>query len=278
MSEERDASELEGLLEGVMDQTLVNTSLDDFLNFLDAWVEDEVDREEAEQVLDLEGVAPRPEEVIESLEKAREKYDVIELVEAAEDLSRRDWEEAPEFSGTGGIERRTLGEKATFPLQRDFYELAGDYEGEMVFQEEDKRVYVVEYSGENSFYEVTVDFLDRQEFLEVFRSMERMFPTFGAVEVLYGDENVFVPPGEVMEYYENEEDFEDQREVYFVGAVSSNSNIDFVRSDTEEQEEEYRLEMTVGGRETYNLDALRPVFSEKMVKGLKTGLELDNGR
>jgi hypothetical protein len=36
--------------------------------------------------------------------------------------------------------------------------------------------------------------------------------------------------------------------------------------------------MMVAGGETYNFDVLNPVFSDKMVKGLKTGVELKNGR
>jgi hypothetical protein len=275
VSDEGEISDAERLVNGLLDQTLVNTSSDELRDFLENWVDGDIDEEDAEEFLDFEGVSPRPEEVIESLEDAFEEYDAVEVVEAAENLSERDWEEAPEFSGTGTIEPRTLGDKATFPRQRDFYDLRGGYTGELVFQEDGKRVYVVEYSGDNPFYEVTVDFLDRQEFLEVFREVERVHPTFGGAEILYGDENFFVPPGDVVEYFENAEDFDDDREVYFVGLVSSNSNIDFVRTDTEEQEEEYRLEMTVSGRDTYNFDTLNPVFSDKMVKGLKTGVELE---
>jgi hypothetical protein len=275
VSDEGEVSEAERLVDGLLDQTLVNTSPDELRDFLENWVDGDIDEEDAEEFLDFEGVSPRPEEVIESIEDAFEEYDAVEVVEAAEDLAERDWQEAPEFSGTGTIEPRTLGEKTTFPRQKEFYDLSGEYNGELVFQEDGKRVYLVDYQGENSFYEVSIDVLDEEEFLEVFRELERLNPTYGGVEVLYGDEDIFVPPGEVLEYFENRGELDDEREVYFVGLVSSNSNIDFMRADTKAQDSEmYRLEMTVGGRDTYDLDVLDPLFSEQMVKGLKTSLML----
>lgn len=279
MSEEKKSSEAEKFLEGILDQTLVNRSPEELLEFLEEWASDDFDRDEIRESLDQEGVSPRPEEIIESLDSSLEDYDLMDLVEAAENLSERDWEDAPEFSGTstGGVEPRELGEKATFPRQRDFYSLNGEYNGELIFQEDGKTVYLVDYAGENSFYEVTVDELDEGEFLDIFQELERLNPTYGGVEILYGDEDIFVPPKVVLEYFENRDELEDEGEVYFVGLVSSNANIDFMRADTEEHEPQmYRLEMTVGGRDTYDLEVLNPLFSDRMMNGLKTSLKLGN--
>jgi hypothetical protein len=270
----RDSSDDEELMpEEILEGLTLNSreiySGEELAEFLEEWADRDGFAEDLEYVAEstkLDNVPP--EEVFEHLASTGQDYSVEEMVEMAESWSGQEWENYPEVSGTGDLRQPFFVEKFSVPRENYFIPLSGNYIGEADFSGNGKDVWLQEH--ETGWFQTEVKPLDKEELVTLFNSLERMSPAEYLHEVDYEGVSYFIDSEDFNYFFE----FEDEVFEGDMYRIESNFGDFFFEASKLPKKNQYRAIVFSREGDRYPLEAYSDIFGEKLVKGMKTRLEL----
>jgi hypothetical protein len=268
-SEEDEELMPEEILEGLTLNSREIYSGEEMAEFLEEWADRDGFAEDLEYIADstrLDNVPP--EEVFEHLASTKQDYTIGQMVNLAERWSGQDWNNPPEISGTGDLRSLSLAEKLSVPREYRFVPLTGGYLAETDLKERGKDIWLQEHN--DGWYQTEAKPLEKDELLTLFNSLEKINPAPHLHEANYKGELYFVDSEDIEYFFEFEEEVFDGDMYRFESEFG-----DFYFEATKlPRKDKYRAMIFSGDGDFRPLDAYKSIFSDKLVKGLKTRLEL----